>query len=164
MQACRSLAEAHDAGLVHRDIKPANLFICRAADEVDLIKVLDFGLVSATLHTQRAMAPSVSAELLANGLTGAEASRLTHGDGVMGTPAFMAPEQALARPVDGRTDLYALGALAFFLLSGRLVFESNTTIGLLIAHIHEELPDLSMQVPGELPDQLLTLIARCLAK
>jgi serine/threonine protein kinase len=164
IQACASLAEAHDAGLVHRDVKPANIFTCRAADEVDLIKVLDFGLVRATLDQGAGVDPHADAELLSGRASGVEASRLTQGDVVMGTPAFMAPEQALARAVDGRADLYALGAVAFFLLSGRLLFESNTAIGLLIAHMHEPLPDLKAQLPSDVPDALIDLLARCLAK
>jgi tRNA A-37 threonylcarbamoyl transferase component Bud32 len=115
LQALSSLSEAHDAGLVHRDVKPANLFVCRAADEVDIVKVLDFGIVqSASEGNAEPRRPNTLAELAQ--------SRLTEGDQLLGTPTFMSPEQILEQPTDGRADLYGLGCVAFWLLSGKVPF------------------------------------------
>src|SRR5690606_9074415 len=160
LQALSSLAEAHDAGLVHRDIKPANLFVCRAADEVDVIKVLDFGLVRgpggsvdrAAVGTARLADHSV-------------ADPLTRSGGLMGTPAYMAPEQiAGSHGVDARTDLYALGCVAFFLLTGRKVFDEPDTQALLAAHVHSEPPRLEPLVHGYFPSELDAIVRACLQK
>ena len=97
LQACESLEEAHDAGLVHRDIKASNLFICRLGKRADFVKVLDFGLVKD--------------------LAGRHIPDLPHSV-ASGTPAFMAPEQVRGEEVDARTDIYGLGCLAYFLLTG----------------------------------------------
>ena len=104
-QVCQSLAEAHHHGLIHRDVKPANLYMCRYGLELDFIKVLDFGLVKS-------------------GCLGDEQdTRLTGGFAAAGTPPFMAPEQVVGnRPVDARTDIYAVGCVAYWLLTGQLVF------------------------------------------
>src|SRR5688500_15344702 len=101
LQIAESLDEAHRMGLVHRDIKPANVFTSFHGMKYDFIKVLDFGLAKFS-HEQRGM---------------------TLTDSASGTPAFMAPEAALGEQVDARADLYAVGALAYWLLTGRLVFE-----------------------------------------
>jgi serine/threonine protein kinase len=169
IQACRSLAEAHDVGLVHRDIKPANLFVCRAADEVDVVKVLDFGLVR-TLNDEATEAPmstrAVLATTLAAGIgtpTGST-GKLTQAGSVMGTPEFMAPEQALGQQVDGRADLYALACVAYWLLTGRLVFVKSTPMMLLIAHINEPPPPAAPYCGGALPPGLEACLADCLAK
>ncbi len=166
MQACRSLGEAHDAGLVHRDIKPANLFVCRAADEVDLVKVLDFGLVraltddsDAPLSTQAVFETTAGAGLD----TGLDA-KLTRAGSVMGTPEFMAPEQALGHKLDGRADLYALGCIAYWLLTGHLVFKKETPMMLLLAHIQEPPAPLDQRAPGGVPRALKLCIMDCLAK
>jgi serine/threonine protein kinase len=166
MQACRSLAEAHDAGLVHRDIKPANLFVCRAADEVDVVKVLDFGLVRA-LAGENADAPPLSTQAVAetSAVLSAEPSevKLTRAGTVMGTPEFMAPEQALGQTLDGRTDLYALGCVGFWLLTGRVVFRKDLAMQLLLAHIQEPPPPIESYAPGVARGLKLALSA-CLAK
>ncbi len=143
LQAARSLGEAHAQGMVHRDIKPANLYACRRADEVDVLKVLDFGLVKQTRS-----APEPVTEL-------------TQADAVSGTPGYIAPEQALGQAVDGRADLYALGAVAFFLLTGRPVFE-GVPLAVLIAHVNATPPATSSLV--EIPAALDAIVARCLAK
>ncbi|MET0344418.1 MAG: protein kinase [Polyangiales bacterium] len=156
LQACSSLAEAHDQGLVHRDIKPANLFVCRAADEVDLIKVLDFGLVRGAVELGDASRT--------RSVDPAQAGRLTQAEGVIGTPAFVAPEQAQGRALDGRADLYALGGVAYWLLTGRLLFERDSAIEQLIAHIHDPLPPLDEVLPANTPPALAQVVAACLAK
>jgi len=156
IQVCNSLAEAHASGLVHRDIKPANLFVCRAADEVDVVKVLDFGLVRTAMDPQEEPSLGLAHHALL--------SRLTNAEGMVGTPAFMSPEQAQGGAIDGRADLYALGAVAYWLLTGKLVFPHESAIELLLAHLHEPLPALRELLPREVPDQLVALIGACLAK
>src|SRR6185436_17591832 len=111
-QACQSLGEAHDAGLLHRDIKPANLELCRAADEVDIVKVLDFGIVhniAEPIAEPITPPPRNSASKLPQSESG---PRLTREGVVIGTPGYIPPEQAVAGPIDPRGDLYALGCVA----------------------------------------------------
>jgi serine/threonine-protein kinase len=118
--ACSSLADAHQAGLIHRDVKPANLFVCRRGLEYDFVKVLDFGLVKGAATD------------------GAPATQLTADGITSGTPAFMAPEMALGgQDVDARVDLYALGCVAYWLLTGHLVFEGPTSVSILVQHAKE---------------------------
>ena len=143
-QACLSLAEAHDRGLVHRDIKPANIYLCRLADEVDVVKVLDFGLV---LSVQ----------------SNTSDTRLSLPGTVYGTPTCMAPEQARGQTVDGRTDLYALGCVMWWLLAGQLPFSAPDAMGLMLAHVNEVPRPLAEVRPG-LPLDLVNLVADLLAK
>ena len=168
MQACRSLAEAHEVSLVHRDIKPANLFVCRVADEVDVVKVLDFGLVRALKGDDADAEPlSTQAVFETTAATSLQApldAKLTRAGSVMGTPEFMAPEQALGRKLDGRADLYALGCVGYWLLTGRLVFHKNTPMMTLLAHIQEPPPSLDETVVGGVPRALKLCIVDCLAK
>ncbi len=138
-----SLAEAHDRGLVHRDIKPENIFICRRADEVDVVKVLDFGLVRI------AKAP--------------ENARLTQAGMINGTPATMAPEQAMGKDLDGRSDLYAVGCVACWLLTGSDVFHADNPIELITKHINEAPVPLMDRNPA-VPEELARLVEACLAK
>jgi serine/threonine protein kinase len=138
-----SLAEAHDRGLVHRDIKPENIFVCRRADEVDVVKVLDFGLVRI------AKAP--------------ENARLTQAGMINGTPATMAPEQAMGKDLDGRADLYAVGCVACWLLTGSDVFTADNAIELITKHINEAPVPLVERNPA-VPEELALLIEACLAK
>jgi serine/threonine protein kinase len=176
IQACNSLAEAHDADLVHRDIKPANLYVCRVADEVDVIKVLDFGLVRAALHGSnqqgqsamssgtRPAAGEVSVDKATNEPSATNDPRITQVGQAMGTPAYMAPEQALGYELDGRSDLYALGCIGFFLLSGRLVFERDGSLPMMMAHITEPPPNIASLTPNYVPAELAALLDQCLAK
>ncbi|MEY4511809.1 MAG: hypothetical protein RLZZ450_3931 [Pseudomonadota bacterium] len=159
-QVCNSLSEAHVQGLVHRDIKPANLFVCRAADEVDVVKVLDFGLVRAALDRNEEQA----VEQATTTWSYDHSIQLTNAEGMVGTPAFMAPEQVQGRALDGRADLYALGGVAFWLLTGKLVFSHDNPVEQLLAHVHTPVPDLRALLPAEVPDDLVQLIAKCLAK
>lgn len=148
-QACLSLAEAHESGLVHRDVKPANIFLCRQGRELDVVKVLDFGLV-----TRRSA-----------GSDGGSAS-VTKGEDLLGTPAFMAPEMVTGRKsADHRADLYALGCVGYWLLTGRFVFDHDTPMEMAVAHVHSPLPTPLFGSGDEsVPDALERLIAETLAK
>jgi len=146
-QACQSLNEAHQRGLIHRDIKPANIFCCRYGLEVDFVKVLDFGLVKPVRKS------------------GAEATKLTAEGALAGTPAYMAPESVLGDiEVDSLVDIYALGCVAYWLLTGQLVFDASSPMRLAIKHVKEapEAPSTRTELP--VPQWLDDLVLECLAK
>ena len=163
MQACSSLAEAHASGLVHRDIKPANLYVCRQADEVDVLKVLDFGLVRSLAD---APAQGRSLEDLARELESGAAplTKLTAAGAVMGTPDYMAPEQILGQDTDARADIYALGCVAYFALTGTLPFPGRDAMAIMMAHLTTEAPPLASRSERVLPAALVDIVARCMAK
>jgi serine/threonine-protein kinase len=143
-QVCSALREAHSAGLIHRDLKPSNVIAARRGGMDDVAKLLDFGLVRPT---PTARAPDVSAL-----------------GQVLGTPLFMSPEQASgAREIDERSDLYSLGAVAYYLLTGRPPFEGNDGLAVLIAHARDPVTPPSKVRPG-FPEDLERVILRCLAK
>jgi serine/threonine-protein kinase len=144
-QVCHSLDEAHKRGLIHRDIKPANLFACRLGPDYDYVKVLDFGLVKHSPEFQQAT------ELTAEGITA-------------GTPAFMAPEMALGKPVDGRADLYALGCVAYWLVTGHNVFTGETPVATILEHVRAEPVPPSQRAELEIPADFEQVILSCLAK
>jgi hypothetical protein len=145
-QVCESLEEAHRAGLVHRDIKPANIHIGRLGLEHDFVKVLDFGLVKS--------------------VTGTDVTRsLVTGAGlIQGTPAYMAPEMALGQDVDGRADLYALGCVAYFLITGQLVFDAANGLQMLVKRLHEDPLPPSRRTELPVPAELERLVLACLAR
>jgi serine/threonine-protein kinase len=145
-QVCESLSEAHEQNLIHRDIKPANIQLCRQGRPVDFAKVLDFGLVRPRLDV------------------GSGDAKLTAEHQASGTPAYMAPEQALGDPVDGRTDIYSVGCVAYWLVTGRLVFECDSPMTMMAHHLNKEpLPPSSCsEVP--IPKALDAVILSCLAK
>jgi serine/threonine-protein kinase len=146
-QMCDSLGEAHATGLIHRDIKPANVYVCRHGRKLDFIKVLDFGLVK-----QGAERSPASDHLTADHLAG-------------GTPAFMSPEQALGdKDLDGRSDLYAVGCVAYWLLTGTMVFQGQTAMETIVMHVNQEPQPPSRRAPQPIPPELETLILDCLAK
>ena len=157
VQACSSLGEAHDAGLLHRDIKPPNLMTCREADEVDICKLLDFGIVQQ-VDDKPAVAPSRPSKPII------ETPKLTQLGTMLGTPGFMSPEQILGMPLDGRADLYALGCVAWWLLTGSEVFARDVEAKLLHKHIYDTVPVLAAAAPGWIPRELEDVIAACLAK
>jgi serine/threonine protein kinase len=144
-QICGSLAEAHGAGLIHRDIKPANIMISARGGIYDMIKVLDFGVVKA--------------------MDTAVASRLTASGSWIGTPAYMSPE-AVNTPddVDARSDLYAVGAVGYFLLTGTPVFSGQTPMEILRCHVNEVPPPPSVRLGRSIDLTLENLILSCLAK
>ncbi|MQA29809.1 MAG: protein kinase [Luteitalea sp.] len=147
-QVCHSLAEAESFGLIHRDIKPANLFVCRYGGEFDFVKVLDFGIAKAAGHAME---------------TGALG--FTRDNVFRGTPAFIAPEQALGTmPVDSRADIYATGCVAYFLLTGQLVFTADTPMALVVHHAHTAPTPPSERSELPIPPDLDRLVLACLAK
>lgn len=155
IQACASLAEAHAAGLFHRDIKPPNLMLGRAADEVDLVKLLDFGIVHSRAEAPEPATPGATAP----------DSRLTQLGAIVGTPGFMAPEQILGLPLDGRADLYALGCCAWWLLAGEEVFRrEDGGAKFLDKHLFDPRPSLRLAMRGWCPPELEAVIQACLAK
>jgi hypothetical protein len=145
-QASGSLAEAHEFGLIHRDIKPANIMLTKRRDEPDIVKVVDFGLVKAI-----------------EGGGGDVAA--TNVNAITGTPLYLAPE-AINSPdaVDARSDLYALGAVGYFLLTGQHVFEGATVVEVLGKHLIAIPTPLSERLGRPVPDDLATVIMSCLAK
>jgi serine/threonine-protein kinase len=143
-QVCDSLDEAHAKGLIHRDIKPANIYVCRSGRRYDFVKVLDFGLV-------------------ARHASGDDDPRLTLPQQATGTPATMAPEVARGLPVDGRTDLYALGCVAYWLLAGRPVFEGTSVYDLVSQHL-QATPDPPSRHAPAVPRSLDLIVLSCLAK
>jgi serine/threonine-protein kinase len=146
-QACHSLAEAHGQSLIHRDIKPANLISCRYGRDVDFIKVLDFGLVKRHGHTDQTQASITAQNVLG------------------GTPAYMAPEQIVGnRPVDGRTDLYALGCVGYWLLTGLKVFDGNTPMGTMVMHVQQAPIPPSRRTENTIPASIERVILECLEK
>jgi tRNA A-37 threonylcarbamoyl transferase component Bud32 len=143
-QVCGSLSEAHRIGLIHRDIKPANIILTRRGGVCDLVKVLDFGLVKAV---NRAAASGMKA------------------NAVVGTPHFMSPE-AVEKPenVDSRGDLYSLGAVGYWLLTGKTLFDHDTVEELLVGQVKESAPHPSERLGKSLSPDLADLIMQCLAK
>jgi hypothetical protein len=147
-QVCHSLSEAESCGLVHRDIKPANIFLCRYGEEFDFVKVLDFGIVKGS-HQAADVEP---------------AAAHTRENTVHGTPAFIAPEQAMGAEVDGRADIYATGCVAYWLLTGQYVFTADTPMGLLLKHAHTVATPPSARTHLPIPAALDQLVLSCLAK
>jgi len=146
-QVCESLDEAHSLGLIHRDIKPANIHLGRVGLRHDFVKVLDFGLVKEV--------SSVSLEHSMGTIPGQMA---------LGTPAYMAPEMALGEPVDGRADIYALGCVAYYLLTGQLVFEAEKAFQLIAKHLQTPPVPPSQRTKLPISSELERLVLKCLAK
>jgi len=144
LQACGALEEAHAAGLVHRDIKPANIMLTERGLLPDVVKVLDFGLVK---EVDASANPSKTAV-----------------NSIMGTPHYMAPE-AITDPdkIDARADLYALGATAYYLLTGERVFEGSNLIEVCSRHLHEA-PVRPSKKKADVPPALEEIVLACLAK
>ncbi len=148
-QVCHSLAEAHARGMVHRDVKPANIFLCRMGLEFDFVKVLDFGLVQTRRHD-----PST-----------AVTETLVTAQQLIGTPAYMAPEMILGHDdVDRRADVYAIGCVAFYLLTGTRVFQDANQMQVLVDHVHTEPVPPSSRLGRPLPKEIDALVIDCLRK
>jgi serine/threonine-protein kinase len=144
-QVCQALREAHSIGLIHRDIKPSNIFACERGKVYDVAKLFDFGLV-------KSFSPA------------GNDVRVTQDGGFTGSPAFMSPEQASGRRgIDARSDIYNVGAVAYFLITGELLFDRDSFLEMIHAHAHEPLvviPEFEQTVPADLRQVIL----RCLEK
>ena len=144
-QVTAALGEAHDAGLVHRDVKPENVMLCTRGGVRDFVKVLDFGLVKDVATS--------------------EATKLTAETSIAGTPLYMAPEAAVAPETVGPpADVYAVGCVAYFLLTGRPPFVGNNLIQVFAAHVQAIPEPPSTHAPGPVPSDLDALVVHCLEK
>jgi serine/threonine-protein kinase len=145
-QVCAALAEAHGKGIIHRDISPDNIMVCRYGGQYDFVKILDYGLV-------KQMFPRSSTRDLTRGLR------------IVGTPLYMAPER-LRDPadVDARADIYAVGAVAFLMLTGRRLFESADDLGLTTKILNDEPPRAAAAAPQPVPLELDLIVTSCLEK
>jgi eukaryotic-like serine/threonine-protein kinase len=145
-QVCHSLAEAHSRGLVHRDIKPANIYTCRMGLDYDFVKVLDFGLVKFN--------------------QGAPGNAFNTADRVTsGTPAYMAPEVILGQAeVDSRADVYSLGCVAYWLVTGQIVFDADSPMKVLMDHVQTRPVAPSQRTELPIPRELDEIILACLEK
>ena len=142
IQVCGALQEAHRKGIIHRDIKPANIILCERGDVPDVAKVVDFGLVKE--------------------ITGQDG---THSRGILGTPAYLAPEVVTdPERIGPAADLYALGAVGYYLLAGKRVFEGKTAIDVCIQHVSATPVPPSKVVTTPIPEALEQLVLQCLAK
>jgi eukaryotic-like serine/threonine-protein kinase len=143
-QVCGALREAHRHGLIHRDIKPSNILVFPTGTPHDQAKVLDFGLV------QHVEPEHDEAKITRDGL-------------IVGTPEYMSPEQAQGLQLDERSDLFSLGSVAYYLLTGREAFHRETPLKTLLAVVNEE-PKPLAELNPHIPAGLMTIIAKCLAK
>jgi serine/threonine protein kinase len=145
LQVCAALGDAHRANLIHRDVKPDNVFLCRQGGLTDVVKLLDFGLVKR--------------------IGGAAGAGITKADTIVGTPLYMSPESILApETVDARSDLYALGAVGYFLLTGTPVFRGNGVVEVCGHHLHTTPERPSVRSGRRIPPALERLLMDCLAK
>jgi serine/threonine-protein kinase len=145
-QLCAALREAHAIGLIHRDIKPSNVIACQRGGVHDVAKLLDFGLVQDV-----------------GGFT-AGSDKLTMQGAILGSPNYISPEQASGKSrIDARTDIYSLGALAYFLVTGQTPFVRETAMELLAAHMKDEVTP-PHQLRPEMPLDLEEVIVMCLRK
>jgi eukaryotic-like serine/threonine-protein kinase len=147
-QVCAALQDAHANGLIHRDIKPANVVVSRAGTTFDFVKVLDFGLVK--LDTAR----DSDRELV----------NLSTDDSWSGTPGYMAPEVVLGAATDHRVDLYAVGCVAYWLLTGKMVFEGQNAVQVMMQHAQAEPQRPSARIGRAMPAALEALVMECLEK
>jgi serine/threonine-protein kinase len=142
-QAARALGEAHDKRIVHRDVKPENLFVCEAAGEGDFVKVLDFGIARDLAETGTA---------------------LTHTGSVAGSAVTIAPEVVRGDPASAAADVYALGVVLYFVLTGVFPFERDQRAATLLAHVSEPVVPPSLRASQPIPRELEAIVLRCLAK
>ncbi len=144
-QVASALTEAHAAGLTHRDIKPGNVMVCERDGIADVAKLLDFGLVVAA------------------GMNAADA-KLTQAGMILGTPAYMSPEQCGGDEHSGpASDIYSVGALAYFMLTGRSPFEGKAPVQMMMAHLGEVPASVASRRPG-VSGAMEAVVMRCLAK
>jgi serine/threonine-protein kinase len=145
---CGALGEAHAAGIVHRDLKPENIFLCQSGGLRDFPKVLDFGLAKVT---EKQMRPG--------------SIKLTGRDEVFGTPRFMSPEQAQARPLTPASDVYALALILYEMLTGKSPFDARDSLEYALLHVKAQPIPLGQRVPGKtFPVELERAVMKALAK
>lgn len=142
-QVCDALREAHDSGLIHRDIKPANIFAAHRGGIFDVAKLLDFGL--------------------ARPLSSVQDIGLTQEGSITGSPLFTSPEQAVGDPADERSDIYSLGAVAWWLLTGKPLFENENPLKILVAHATQS-PGSLIDLAPDVPVELVNIVMQCLQK
>lgn len=146
-QVARALREAHALGVVHRDMKPGNVYLVKRDDDDDVVKVLDFGLVKD------------------NAAAEAQEQQHTQFGQIMGSPRYMAPEQVQGKAVDGRTDIYSVGAMLYTMLAGRPPFDKASELAILMAQVSEKPPPIASVAPDVvLPPGLEAVVMKCLAK
>lgn len=144
-QLCGALSEAHAIGLIHRDIKPSNVIVCQRGGVDDTAKLLDFGLVLPPMDAPHS-------------------GKLTQEGTIAGTPDYMSPEQAGGQQIlDARSDIYSIGALAYFMLTGKPPFAGRSSVKILAAHLYEQPTPLTQHRP-DVPSDLQAVVLRCLAK
>jgi len=142
-QLCRALAEAHRVGIIHRDIKHTNVFVCDDHAGEEVVRLVDFGIVQDQL----------------------DSADLTQAEIILGTPRYMAPEQATGSKVDGRTDLYSVGILLYWMLMGRTPFHRYSGTRALLAHIKRPPPPFAQVKPDlRIPSAVEWTVMRCLEK
>jgi serine/threonine-protein kinase len=145
-QMCAALNEAHSIGMIHRDIKPSNVLACQRGGVHDVVKLLDFGLVQPF------------------GLPAQEGQKLTIQGTILGSPPYMSPEQAVGNgELDARSDIYSVGAVAYFLLTGQPPFPRDTSMQILMAHVYEPVTPLH-DLRRDVPDDLEEVVLKCLKK
>jgi len=145
-QMADSLAEAHSKGIVHRDLKPENVYLSQVGDDPDFVKVLDFGV--ARMREQDS-----------------SQGTMTQAGVIFGTPRYMAPEQARTMAVDARADIYALGIIWYELLTGQTPFEADNPLAILMKHIQDPVPPMSVTRPDvAVPAEVEELVFKCLEK
>lgn len=141
LQVCGSIADAHAQGMVHRDLKPSNIMLSPRGSDDDFVKVLDFGLVKQ------------------------DDAGLTNSGAMLGTPRYMSPEQIGNTNVGPHSDIYSLGAILHFMLTGKPPFDTESKFALLASHLHEPVPLISEAYPAvEISKDLELVVARCLEK
>lgn len=145
-QVAAALTEAHELGLIHRDIKPANIMLTRRGGIPDFVKVLDFGLVKESDSGSN------------------DTGTLSRAMPILGTPLYMSPEAVLSKELDARADLYAVGAVAYFLLCGQTVFEGASVVEVCLNHLHTVPTPPSERIDNLVPAGLEAIILKCLAK
>ncbi|MFO0547349.1 MAG: serine/threonine-protein kinase [Polyangiaceae bacterium] len=158
-QICRALEHAHSLGIVHRDIKPENIMLCRlpSAPENEVVKVLDFGIAKSLVSEKAVPSKPPSSDEI----TGID-SALTRVGALVGTPAYMSPEQGRAEPTDERSDIYSVGVLLYELLCGQPPFDGESVLHIISRHVNEEPKRPSSIAP--IPLALEDIVLRALAK
>jgi eukaryotic-like serine/threonine-protein kinase len=145
-EICRALAAAHSKGIVHRDMKPANVFLSRDPDGREQVKVLDFGIAQIQEPT-------------------GDEARLTQTGAIVGTPAFMSPEQGRGERSDHRSDIYAVGCILYNLVTGTMPFEAGTLMGVIAKHLFDPVVPPSERLPeAGIPPELDAVVVRAMAK